>query len=231
MRTHVDPLPSCAMAASQLIAVISELPWARTTPQLRHGDVLFRQGDLLDTIAVPLNGLLALRSSHRDRRATLMLLRRGTFVDDSPLTGPSRARFDAVAVTDSTVLSVPAADLWHRLAESPRFTYLWLTVTACRFAEYQRRLSDLLAGDIRSRVASLVLHETGEDSSTALTHQMMADLLGVQRSSVSRALADLERRGTLSCGYAHLRVRDRRALERAALGYATCPSSPLRSAS
>ena len=61
-------------------------------------------------------------------------------------------------------------------------------------------------------MASLVLHELTRSKAVSLTQQTIADLLGVQRTSVGRVLRELEGRGILEVGYAHIAVRDRRRL-------------------
>ncbi|MND07699.1 hypothetical protein D3C83_298640 [compost metagenome] len=49
-----------------------------------------------------------------------------------------------------------------------------------------------------------------------LTQQAIADLLGVQRTSVTRVLRGLQRQGIIEIGYGHIAVRDPAALAIAA---------------
>jgi CRP-like cAMP-binding protein len=50
----------------------------------------------------------------------------------------------------------------------------------------------------------------------SLTQQTIADLLGVQRTSVTRTLRGLQRQGIIEIGYGHIAVRDYAALAEAA---------------
>ena len=49
-----------------------------------------------------------------------------------------------------------------------------------------------------------------------LTQQAIADLLGVQRTSVTRVLRGLQRQGIIEIGYGHIAVRDHASLAIAA---------------
>jgi CRP-like cAMP-binding protein len=219
MRSQDERRRPCPAAEQRFLAAISALPWVPEARPLRHGDHLFRAGTVLETVSVMLAGVVALRRSARGRESTVFLVGPGDIVDDGPLLGLARAPWDAVALTDSEVRNLPVAQLWQTMDTSPDLARLWATLASCRISAYQLRLVELLAGDIRARVASLLLHEAGEDGATALTQQLMAELLGVQRSSVGRVLAEFQRQGIVSRGYGGLQVRDRHALERAARGY------------
>lgn len=227
MYAHSTSPGPCSSVEHQLADSVSSLPSMPESRRLVGGEIFIGERTVVESVAIVLDGLVGLRRRIRGRAATLMLLRRGSIVDDSPMLGIARSRGDAVAITDATVLSIPVAELWSTLHGSVLLSGLWITAASCRFSFYQRRLVELLAGDIRAKVAALLLHATDDGDATALTHQMMAELLGVQRSSVSRVLADFERSRIVSRGYAHLRVHDRAALERAAWGRAAAqPTSP-----
>jgi CRP-like cAMP-binding protein len=189
------------------------------------GEHLFDEGEAIDRISVIESGLIALRRGGRGRQRIGMLLREGGILGDVPLITGSPAAFDAVAVGDTDVVSISAAEFWRLIGQSPEFAQRWVAHSACRLSGYQNRLLDLLAGDVRAQVASLLLHEFAGTDATALTQQMVADLLGVQRSSVSRVVHHLERRGAIAAGYGRLRLRDRDTLALAAQGFALGPTA------
>ena len=83
-----------------------------------------------------------------------------------------------------------------------------------RLGAVQGRVGDLLAGDLQAQVASLLLHESAQADSIALTQQTVADLLGVQRTSVSRVLHESTRRGVINVGYGHIAVNSHRGLDK-----------------
>ena len=84
-------------------------------------------------------------------------------------------------------------------------------------AALQSRLEELLGADLRTQVASLLHHELKAGSRVvSLTQQMIADLLGVRRTSVTRTLQGLQRQGIIEIGYGHIAVRDHASLADAA---------------
>lgn len=209
----------CPAYARQLLKELHGLLPGLEPQPLQPGTRLFDEGSTVHTVWIIESGLVALRRVGRGRASTLMLLRGGSILGDIPLITNTRAQFDAVALLQTRVLSLSEYEFWRLIGRSSSFARRWVATSACRQASYQHRVLDMLAGDIRAQVASLLLHEfTGSDS-TRLSHQMIADLLGVQRSSVTRVVRQLEQRGIVDGGYAQLRLRNRNALAQAALGY------------
>lgn len=184
---------------------------------LGAGRCLFRAGTALDCVYVVRQGLLGQGRRARGRRVTLLLLHPGDVVGDEAALLGSPARFDTFAVTDATVLVVPAADFLDALDLRSPFRRQWVIGLGGRISALQGRLEDLLGGDLRSRIASLLHHELEAGSRVVtLTQQTMADLLGVPRTSVTRTLQGLQRQGIIELGYRYVAVLDDGALAKAA---------------
>lgn len=128
-------------------------------------------------------------------------------VSDAPLRGVVQGAGDA--------LRVPAATLQSELRRSPSLTrtlnrYLYvlmaqLTQTAActRFHEIDARLSRWL----------LMTHDRAHADHFHLTHQFLADMLGVQRSAVTIAAGILQERGLIRYTRGDITILDRRGLE------------------
>jgi CRP-like cAMP-binding protein len=209
----------CPAYTRQLLKELHGLLPALEPHTLQPGTRLFGEGSTVPAVWIIECGLVALRRSDRGRATTLMLLRGGDIVGDVPLITNNHAQSDAVVLLQTRVLPLSEHEFWRLISSSSRFARLWTAVSACRLAAHQDRLVDMLAGDIRAQVASLLLHEFTRSDSVRLSHRMIADLLGVQRSSVTRTVRQLVQRGIVDGGYAQLRLRNRRALAKAALGY------------
>jgi CRP-like cAMP-binding protein len=120
-------------------------------------------------------------------------------------------------VTDAAVLVLPATEFLEALDLRSPFVRQWAIGLGGRIAALQVRLGDVLGGDLRSQVASLLHHELKAGSRVvSLTQQAIADLLGVQRTSVTRTLRSLQRQGIIEIGYGHIAVRDPALLAKAA---------------
>jgi CRP/FNR family transcriptional regulator, cAMP and macrophage regulator len=184
---------------------------------LGAGECLFREGTGLDCVYVVRRGLVGLGRRAHGRRVTFLLLRSGDIVGDEAALLSAPALFDAFAVTEARVLVVPAAQFFEALDLRSPFVRQWAVGLGGRISALQGRLGEVLGGDLRSQVASLLHHELEAGSRVvSLTQQTIADLLGAQRTSVTRTLQGLQRQGIIEIGYGHIAVRDHASLAKAA---------------
>jgi CRP/FNR family transcriptional regulator, cAMP and macrophage regulator len=192
---------------------------AKRCPERTLGanECLFRQGTVLDRVFVVRRGLIGQGRRTRGRRVTFLLLRPGDIVGDEAALVGGPALFDTFAVTDAAVLVVPAAEFLEALGLRSPFGRQWAIGLEGRISALRGRLEELLGGDLRSQIAALLHHELGTGARVvSLTQQTIADLLGVQRTSVTRTLQGLQRQGIIDIGYGHIAVLDNSALANAA---------------
>lgn len=214
---HRDPLSgTCSFIDQQLRTALRVLAPKLRRHSLSPGDRIFSVGSNVGAISIIERGLVALRSPGS---ATLMLLRDSGIVGDVEVMTEIRAEKEAIALLDTDIIRLPGDEFRWLIQRYPEFALRWSDAMACRMAGYERRLLDMLAGDLRAQTSSLLLHEFADSDVTHLTHQMIAELLGVQRTSISRVVSQLAHHEIVESGYAHMRLRDRAALARAALGY------------
>lgn len=209
-----EPAPSAVCSAADMEWIAP----ACSVRTLEPGQLVFAEGVHPEAIYVVRRGTVALSRERNGRRVTLQLLRDGSILGDVPILTGSTTHFDAVAQTTVELLSLPAPKFMRALQELPSFASRWVLWTARRLASMQGRLAVVLAGDLQMQVASLLLYEAPITGPVSLTQQRVAELLGVQRTSVSRVLHDLARRGFVSVGYGRIGVIDRRGLCAVALG-------------
>ena len=188
---------------------------ARRCPErtLDAGQCLFQEGTRLDDVYVVRRGLVGLGRRAQGRRITFLLIRPGDTVGDVAALLGGVALFDAFAVTEARVVVVPAAGFLEALDLHSPFSRQWAIGLGGRLTALHARLEELLGGDLRSRIASLLHHELqGASRVVSLTQQTIADLLGVPRTSVTRTLKGLQRQGIIDIGYGHIAIRDHVAL-------------------
>src|ERR1051325_5832795 len=82
---------------------------------LADGACLFREGTVLDCIYVVRRGVIGQGRRSHGRRVTFLLLREGDIVGDEAALLGSPADFDTFAVSDASVLVVPAAEFLEAL--------------------------------------------------------------------------------------------------------------------
>jgi CRP-like cAMP-binding protein len=199
----VAALPRCAFDQSELAALARRYPAER----FPSGAVIFPHGRRPDAVYVLQAGRVELSVQNGGRRVAVQILRPvAVFGDIAVLTG-RRDAFDACALDDTTVLALPGRDVLALLETRPALARRWLLSFAWRAAELQARLLAVLSGQVEDRLALLLLGHLDGDV-VRLSQTTLAQLLGVHRSSISRALKAMEAEGAVELGYRCVRVRD-----------------------
>jgi CRP-like cAMP-binding protein len=83
---------------------------------------------------------------------------------------------------------------------------------------------------VEQRLARWVLmaHDRVEGDELPLTHEFLSLMLAVRRPGVTVAVNELEGRGLLQANRGHLRIQDRKGIEKVAGGYYGVPEAELR---
>jgi CRP-like cAMP-binding protein len=73
------------------------------------------------------------------------------------------------------------------------------------------------AHSLKERLARwlLMMHDRSDDDALAITQSLLAEMLGVQRPTITHAVRELERAGVIEHGRQHIRIVDRQGLIRA----------------
>jgi len=228
-----EPLPRVAPGDAQgepvANALLAALPLEdrqRLAAELKPvalacGDVLCTPGERIRYVYFPTDALVSLRTSVKDGLAMEVgLVGREGMVGVSVALGTDVSTVRAVVLQGGAALRMSAArfrrlfrDSLPLQAESCRFIQAKLAVArqtaACaRFHLLEARLAGWLLG-AGDRIGSAELH---------FTHDSLATVLGVRRSGVTQAAAELERRRLISYRRGEIRVIDRHGLEAASCG-------------
>lgn len=119
------------------------------------------------------------------------------------------APWEAVAVVDSSVVSMPADRFCAAVRD--RWTDRWSTRTLNMLAEIGARVADLDARDLAGQAAALLLRLHGE-TSVVLCRETMCDLLDVDPGTATRVIAEFERLGAVELTGDRIRVSDAKVL-------------------
>lgn len=205
----LDRLPASDRAA--LLARAVRVP-------IERGDVLCIARRPLGAIHFPLAGLVALVAPVAPRPPLAVgLVGRDGMVGLLFAHDDDAGALGAVVQVDGYAWRVPADDFAPALVRRPGVrraveramhevvAQVACTATCLLFHEIEERLAGWLALAAK-RSPDRVLH---------LTHQQLADLLGVQRSAITLATGSLQRRRLLECTRGTIRIVDRAGLEAA----------------
>lgn len=198
---------SSRLRERELEALAALVPPRRFHP----GERVLGRGDAVKHLALIHSGRVGLVGQAAGRRVILSVLGAGDVLGETPVLLGIPALWEAVALVDATVLEIPARLFKPALEGESALALEWTAGASARLAAAWDRLEELLAGDLRSQVASLLLHER-VGANVFLTQQVIADMLAARRTSVTRVLGDLQRRDLIAAGYARISLLDRDGL-------------------
>jgi CRP-like cAMP-binding protein len=188
------------------------------TVDLVAGAVLCEVDEPLQHAHFPLTGLISLVAVTSDHQPLgLAMIGREGALGATLALGVDTPRLRAVVHGSGVALRVPAQQLQRELRQSPgllrtlqRYSYVLMgqllqTATCNSFHEVEMRLARWL----------LMTDDRGSTDQFQLTHQMLADLLGVQRSAVTIAAGKLQRKKLIGYARGHITILSRSGLEAA----------------
>jgi len=185
---------------------------------LVFGDILYEAGRPIEHVYFPLVGFISLVATLDGRQPLEMGLIGNEGMLGVTLTlGVKTAPMRAVVQGEGTALRMTAVQLIRQLRDSPtmlraldRYLYVLMAQltqsSACtRFHEIEPRLARWL----------LMTHDRAHADHFHLTHEFLAGMLGVRRSGVSVAAAELQLRKIIRYSRGRISILNRKGLEAA----------------
>lgn len=182
---------------------------ARFCPERRfsRGSTIFAPGDAPDALYIVTSGLVTLSHVSEDgQESILRVFGPGDVFGELFLTVSERP-FLATALTACVVTVIPGKTFLHLLSTIPKIGFNFICVLSRHLAEmaldrgqsshkwsFQRLALTLL----KLSAAHGIEEEAGTAIALPLTHQILADLIGTSRETVTRHLGRLKRRGIVS---------------------------------
>ncbi len=171
------------------------------------GEVLF----LLKTGAVQIY-----RMSPEGRKLVIARLPPYSFFGEMSCIGQGMYDTFAEATEDSLICTMSRSDVERLLLAKPQVSLRILEAVGRRMVEAERQLEEIAFKGLIPRLAALLLREAEGEEITGLSHQDIAEQLGVYRETVTSALNELKTAGIIDIGRKHLTITDSKRLERAA---------------
>lgn len=211
--------------ANRLLAALSQRDFAILEPHLElitlsRGRVLFEPGDQVDTTYFPCKRTMAsllvvTADGHEVEAATIG--REGA-VGGIVSEGNKPAFGRAVVQVGGEVLAIPTSYLEAAKTGSPRFGDLFSRYADALLAQMMQSVACNALHRVEERAARWLLaaHDRAGEALIHLTQESLAEMLGVQRTTVSAVTTDLAARGLIRNRRGRVEILDRRGLERAA---------------
>src|SRR4029453_9926743 len=152
------------------IELLRQTPYLRSVPagvlqalaaclrerRYQAGDVIFRKGDTSEGLGIVLRGRVrTLISSPEGREQVLKMFGPGRTFADIPVFDDEPQPADAIAVSESTVVFIPQADLIDLLKRHPIAAVEVIRLFASRLRAYKQMVEDLSLRTVVARVAPL----------------------------------------------------------------------------
>lgn len=179
---------------------------ARVCPERRfsNGNTIFAPGDPPDALYVLKSGLVTLSHlSENGQQSILRVFGPGDVFGELLLTVTARP-FLATALTDCVVTVIPGKAFLRLLSAIPRIGLNFIAVLSRHLAEmaldraqasHKWSLQRLALTLLKLGAAHGVEKKAGAAIALPLTHQILADMIGTSRETVTRHLGGLKRRG------------------------------------
>lgn len=213
------PLANCALFDGLPAEAVAELHTLGVRRRVLAGATLFQEGGAATTLYVLLDGRARVtRAGAGGGRVVLHYVHSGGVLGCAIPGGARTYPGTAEVVKDAVVLAFGPVAVDTLVSRHPLVAKNALHLLSARVEELRMRLRELSQERLEVRLAHALLRlradADGADGAPALqvSRQELADLVGASMFSVSRLLADWERRAWIATGRQRVAVRDPNAL-------------------
>ena len=185
------------------------------------GTYIFEQGGIPSRLFLLLKGQVQIcKDFTSGKRDVLYLVETGNVFGEIFLFGDKKHYwYDAVAITDVTVLEMPWDFFYHFCSNAcdhhKQLTQNMLEIMSENNFQITRKLHIVSTSSLRERIAIWLIDSMDENSVVELhmNREQLADFLGVARPSLSRELMKMQKDGLIEVSRKSIRICDRDAVE------------------
>lgn len=219
MSTRVDENGGPDLFQGMTAEELREVERVTTTRNFSRGAVLYTPGETGEALFLLREGAVQIyRMSPEGRKLVIAHLLPHSFFGEMTCIGQGMYDTFAEVTEDSTIVTMNCAVLNRLLVSKPEIARRILEAFGRRVLEAERQLEDTVFKGIPARVAALLLRESRDGSVDGLTHQDIAERLGVYRETATNALNELKAASLIAIGRKHITILDRTRLEQIAEG-------------
>jgi CRP-like cAMP-binding protein len=209
--------------ANRLLAALEPDDFACLEPHLQimnleQDQVLHEAGDTFRHAYFPHDTVVALVAVLKDGRSAEMAVygHEGVIgLIGSMVTGQSFGRY--VVQTPGTASRIDMERMREVISSRPKVLQLVLRFGEAMMARVLQNVACNAVHSVEERCCRWILsvHDRLDRDTLPLTHEFLADMLGVQRSTISTITRALQQAGLIKQGRGHITVADRAGLEAA----------------
>lgn len=197
---------------------MKEIDRVTVVRSLPKGYVLYTPGETGEALFVLRAGSVQIyRMSAEGRKLVIAHLLPFSFFGEMSCIGHRMYDTYAEAMEDSMIITMNCADLERLLLSRPEVALRILEGMGQRLLEAEQQLEDTAFKRLIARVAALLLREAGKgDEVEGLSHQDIAERLGVYRETATNALDELKSDNIIRIGRKRIFINDHERLKQIA---------------
>lgn len=196
---------------------MKEIERATTMYSCSAGGVCYTPGQSGEVLFILKRGAVQIyRMSPEGRKLVIAELKPYAFFGEMSILGQGMYDSFAEASQDSLVCTMSRADVERLILSRPQVVVRILQAVGKRMVKVEQMLEDVAFKGLVPRIAQFLLNEADGDKVRGLSHQDIADRLGVYRESATMALNQMKLAGMIEIGRKRIIINDHKGLERAA---------------
>lgn len=179
--------------------------------------IIYRQGDIADSFCYLKKGRVKVFMTSIDGAEKTLntashgeILGEGAFFDKKPRVSSARA------LTSSELIMIDKEKLTELIAKHPKLAFELLEILANRIRLLSTQLDSMTFMQADARIAQLLL-ESEADGKVQLTHEEIANAVGVSRVTVSKTLGVFAKDGIIATEYRGVVIKNKDKLSELSL--------------
>lgn len=181
------------------------------------GRVFYMPGETGEVLFILKKGAVQIyRMSPEGRKLVIAKLPAYSFFGEMSCIGQGMYDTYAEATEESLICTMSRHDVERLLLAKPKVALRILEAVGQRVVDAERQLEEIAFKGLIPRLASLLLREAKGNEVNGLSHQDIAERLGVYRETVTSALNELKTADLIDIGRKKITIVNRSRLERAA---------------
>jgi CRP/FNR family transcriptional regulator len=180
------------------------------------GHLLFQAQQTGRALFVLEKGLVRTFRTYGERKLTIALLQPPALFGIMGCFGQGKYLSSAEALQASRVRLISRESITALLECAPRVTHKLVDLMSERSFHFLHRMETLARRGLIPRLATLLLEKAENGVVAGMTHEDLADHLGLHRESITATLGELRRAGIITIQRKTIRILQRERLERAA---------------
>lgn len=173
----------------------------------KKNSLILRQGDAAEFMYLVRDGMVKITKLTMDGREKIAgFLNKGDFFGEICILIGKERCINARAMTDCWLAAMSRDDTIAVMERIPKIAFNFINMLCSRLVEADHYVDALLFKDVKERISDQLYElskEHGSYTNTGLlinlklTHQSLADMIGISRESVTRGIKELRREGII----------------------------------